>query len=246
MRGTGEGAAIDGRKITVRMLLQQTSGLREFTDVVEWVEPMPDFLKVALARKPTRRGEFAYANTNYLVAGMLVAEVTGRTYQQASRDLVLVPYGMRDTYWPEKGEMGLRGPHAHTYGVNPARPEDGPVDLTDQLPTELFGPSGGLVSTPSDLNRFWSRAPLPDMTRTLTPIKQEGWPKGARYGFAVARTSTSCGTGWFHGGDMPGASVISGRDRAGRTATVYVTGLTAAPKQREKLLAAFDSALCGR
>lgn len=246
VRGTGEGAAIDGAKITVRMLLTQTSGLPEFADVVEWTEPLPDFLEVALARKPTRRGEFAYANTNYLVAGLIVSRVTGKDYQRASRDLVLRPYGMRDTYWPAKGDLGIRGPHAHTYGVHPARPEDGLIDLTDLLPTHDFGPSGGLVSTPADLNRFWSRAPLAAMTRTTVPVRAPGWPAGTRYGFGVARAKLGCGPAWFHGGDMPGASVISGRDGAGQAATVYVTGLAAAPKQRERLLAAFGAALCTR
>ncbi|NRQ36726.1 beta-lactamase family protein [Nonomuraea sp. NN258] len=246
VRGTGDGAGTDGRRITVRMLLQQTSGLREYTDVVAWKEPYPDFLKVALARTPTRRGEFAYANTNYLVLGMIVQAVTGKDFRRASAELVLKPYGMRDSYWPAKGDNGLRGPHARTYGVSPASPEAGEVDLTDQLPTYLFGASGGLISTPADLNRFWNRAPLSELAGRTVPIKQDGWPAGSRYGKGVARAKLSCGYAWFHGGDMPGASVISGRDRAGRTATVYVTGLAATPKQREHLFAAFDAAICAK
>ncbi|MBT2232521.1 beta-lactamase family protein [Nonomuraea sp. NEAU-A123] len=147
LRGTGDGAEIDGREITVRMLLQQTSGLPEFLNAIKWKEPFPDFLKVALTLKPTPRGSFAYANTNYLVLGMIVTAVTGKDFRQASRDLILKPYGMLDTYWPAKGDYGIRGPHAHTYGVHPGQPRGGEVDLTDQLPTYEFGPSGGLVST---------------------------------------------------------------------------------------------------
>ncbi|MGW3347168.1 serine hydrolase domain-containing protein [Nonomuraea rubra] len=176
LRGTG----IDGRKITVRMLLQQTSGLPEYLNAIDWRKPFPDFLQVALRLKPTPRGSFSYSNTNYLVLGMIVTRVTGKDFRQASRELILKPYGMRDTYWPAKGDEGIRGPHAHTYGVHPARPQGGEVDLTDQLPTYAFGASGGLVSTPEDLNRFWSQAPLSAMMARTVKVEQEGWPTGAR------------------------------------------------------------------
>ncbi|MEV4173124.1 serine hydrolase domain-containing protein [Nonomuraea sp. NPDC049709] len=243
LRGAGAGAGIDGRKITVRMLLQQTSGLPEFLDAIEWKEPFPDFLRVALTLKPTPRGSFAYANTNYLVLGMIVTAVTGKDFRQASRDLILEPYGMRDTYWPAKGDYGIRGPHAHTYGVHPGRPQGGEVDLTDQLPTYEFGPSGGLVSTPEDLNRFWREAPLSKMMTGSVKVEQEGWPAGARYGYGVARMKSGCGYAYFAAGDMPGAAVFSGRDRAGRAATVYVTGV---PGNRQHLIDAFVAAMCDR
>ncbi|WP_433345377.1 serine hydrolase domain-containing protein [Microtetraspora malaysiensis] len=246
LRGSGDGAAIDGRKITVRMLLQQTSGLPEYVNAIPWKEPFPDYLQVALTLKPTPRGSFAYANTNYLVAGMIVTAVTGKDFREASRDLILKPYGMRDTYWPAKGDYGIRGPHAHTYGVHPGHPQDGEVDLTAQLPTYEFGPSGGLISTPDDLNRFWRKTPLGTMMARTVPVEQAGWPAGARYGYGVARMKSSCGYAYFHGGDMPGASVLSGRDRAGRAGTVYVTGVADTPEKRQHLIDAFIAAMCDR
>ncbi|MFC4119917.1 serine hydrolase domain-containing protein [Nonomuraea zeae] len=243
LRGSGDGAGIDGRKITVRMLLQQTSGLPEYLDAIDWKQPLPDFLRVALTLKPTPRGTFAYANTNYLVLGLIVTKVTGQDFRQASRDLILKPYGMRDSYWPAKGDEGIRGPHAHTYGVDPRHPQGGEVDLTDRLPTYDFGPSGGLVSTPEDLNRFWSHAPLGTMTTRTVKVEQEGWPAGARYGYGVVRMTSSCGHAYFAAGDMPGAAVLSGRNRAGRAATVYVTGV---PANRQHLIDAFVAAMCDR
>ncbi|GAA3664118.1 serine hydrolase domain-containing protein [Nonomuraea antimicrobica] len=243
LRGTGGGAGIDGRKITVRMLLQQTSGLPEYLNAIDWKKPFPDFLQVALRLKPTPRGSFAYANTNYLVLGLIVTKVTGKDFRQASQELILKPYGMRDTYWPAKGDEGIRGPHAHTYGVHPARPQGGEVDLTDQLPTYAFGASGGLVSTPEDLNRFWSQAPLSTMMARTVKVEQAGWPAGARYGYGVVRMKTSCGDAYFAAGDMPGAAVFSGRNRAGRAATVYTTGV---PKNRQHLIDAFIAAMCDR
>ncbi|MEU6713976.1 hypothetical protein ABZ897_21110 [Nonomuraea sp. NPDC046802] len=108
---------------------------------------------------------------------------------------------------------------SHTYGVHPGHPQDGEVDLTDQLPTYEFGPSGGLISTPEDLNRFWSKAPLGKMTARTVKVEQAGWPEGARYGYGVAQMKTSCGDAYFAAGDMPATAVFSGRDRAGRAGT---------------------------
>lgn len=249
LRGTGAGAAIDGRKITVRSLLQQTSGLPDFMEAVDWSKPSQDVLKIALGLKPTPGGRFAYANTNYLVAGMVVKAVTGRDFREVSRDLVLEPLGMRGTYWPAKGDTGLRKPYAHTYGVNPADPQGGVTDMT-RLPGYELGASGGLVSTPQDLNRFWDGVftgkALSDrafLKRTV-PMQSGAWPAGSRYGFGMARVQTSCGTVWFHGGDVPGVFALSGRAASGRQATVYTTGSMNGDKQFPHLIATLTTALC--
>ncbi|MGN9782551.1 serine hydrolase domain-containing protein [Nonomuraea sp. ZG12] len=247
LRGQGAGAAIDGRKITVRDLLRHTSGLPDFSEAVDWSKLPQDYLKVALGLKPTPVGQFAYSNTNYLVLGKIIHAVTGEDFRQVSRELVIKPLRMRDTYWPRRGEMGIRGEHAHTYGVSPADPEGGVVDLT-RLPGYEFGASGGLVSTPDDLNRFWRGVPaktLRAMTADAVRVGAPGWPAKARYGLGAAQARLSCGEVWMHGGDVPGVSVLSGRTRAGRAATVYVTGSAATERQRERLLDAFDTAMCG-
>ncbi|MBB5082634.1 serine hydrolase domain-containing protein [Nonomuraea endophytica] len=239
--GVVRGKGVDGRKITVRMLLQQTSGLADFSAAADWSKiGKQDLLKVALSLEPTPRGKFAYSNTNYLVLGMVVQAATGRDFRVVSRELVLEPLGMRDTYWPAKGETKIRGPHAHSYGVNPVRPKDGIVDVT-RLPGYEFGPSGGLVSTPRDLDRFWQARSLKDR---FVAVAESGWPKGSRYGYGLMEVPLSCGPMWGHAGDIPGTSIFSGRLRSGRTATVYVTG-TATGKARGRLIAAFDTALCG-
>ncbi|GII57945.1 peptidase [Planotetraspora thailandica] len=251
LRGTGEGAAIDGRDITVRQLLLQTSGLPEFADIVDWSKGPQDYLKLALSRKPTGEpGErWSYSNTNYLVAGMIVEKVTGRDYQAVTREQIFDSLGMKDTYWPEPGELGIRGPHAHTYGVHPLTPDAGVIDVTE-LPGHEFGPSGGLISTPADLNRFWRGVfegrLLPAKTvHTMIAGMVPSGAVGDEYGLGVAREPLSCGgSAWFHDGDLPGVSTVSGTDRKGRQATVYVTGSADTPARRSDLYAVFDAALC--
>ncbi|MFI6298593.1 serine hydrolase domain-containing protein [Nonomuraea sp. NPDC050790] len=241
--GVVRGEGMDGREITVRMLLQQTSGLPDFTPAADWSKiGKQDLLKLALSLEATPRGTFAYSNTNYLVLGKVIEAATGRDFRVVSRDLVLRPLGMRDTYWPAKGESGIRGKHARFYAVHPLRPAEGVVDVT-RLPGYEFGASGGLVSTPHDLDRFWrARSVTSD---GFVKVNEAGWPKGSRYGYGLMEIPLSCGKMWGHAGDIPGTSTFSGRDRAGRTATVYVTGSANGGKPRERLIAAFDAALCG-
>ncbi|MFG1942211.1 serine hydrolase domain-containing protein [Nonomuraea sp. NPDC048826] len=248
IRGKG---GVDGRKIKVRDLLRQTSGLADFTQAADWSKIPQDYLAIALAQKPTPYGRFAYSNTNYLVLGMVIDAVTGKDFRQVSRELVLEPLRMRDTYWPKRGELGIRGEHAHTYGINPVDPGAGVVDVT-RLPGYEFGASGGLVSTPEDLNRFWqgvfggravSAKSLRAMTADPVAVGEKGWPPQARYGYGMARVRLACGTVWMHGGGVPGVSVLSGRSATGRRATVYVTG-SAEGERHEHLTDAFEAAVC--
>ncbi|GGQ67317.1 hypothetical protein GCM10010166_41520 [Couchioplanes caeruleus subsp. azureus] len=84
LRGDG----IDGRHITVRQLLQHTSGLPDYTEHLDagdsarlsrYYEPR-ELLDLALASTATFAPgtDWAYSNTNYVVLGLLVQKVTGR------------------------------------------------------------------------------------------------------------------------------------------------------------------------
>ncbi|MER6944228.1 serine hydrolase domain-containing protein [Nonomuraea sp. NPDC000554] len=234
--------ALHGADVTVRQLLQHTSGLPEYFDLVDWSKPAnpADHLALALSRPPVGKpGErWFYSNTNYLVAGVLIEKVTGKDFRAVTEDGVLK--GLRGTYWPNNGELGIRGKHAHTYGVNPVNPKAGETDQTE-LPGYAFGAGGGLVSTPEDLNRFWQSIPERTLRTMLAGAVPASDPKGSHYGLGVYSYPLSCGAAWMHDGGLPGVRVLSGRDRAGRAATVYVTGT---PKNDQHLFAALDAALC--
>src|SRR5688500_9441730 len=82
--GTGEGAAIDG-SISIRELLQHTSGLPNVTDYIESIPDDPvamkDWVALALAHAPsfTPPGSaWRYTNTGYLVLGLLIEHVSGQ------------------------------------------------------------------------------------------------------------------------------------------------------------------------
>ncbi|MER5635210.1 serine hydrolase domain-containing protein [Streptomyces nitrosporeus] len=247
--------------VTVRQLLKQTSGLPEYTALVDWTRAgtPEEYLASALAVAPEFEPGtgWGYSNTNYLVLGMVIDEVTGTGFRDYVERTVLRPLHLDDTYWPAPGEFTLRGPHARNYGTHPAAPQAGRVDVTE-LPGYEFGASGGLVSTPEDLNAFWNGLFGGDllpawavrlMTRDTTGVGgRDVYPAGSRYGYGVASVPLSCGgVYWGHGGDLPGDSVGGGRAAGGRgTVTVYTTTWAAEGDGLHHLQGAVDAALCAK
>jgi D-alanyl-D-alanine carboxypeptidase len=214
-------------------------------------------LDISLAQGPrfAPGTDWGYSNTNHLVLGLVIERVTGEDFRAYVERSVIEPLGLRNTYWPAPGELGLRGPHAHNYGVHPLHPQDGAVDATE-LPGHEFGASAGLVSTPEDLNTFWDGLfggrLLPGravrlMTRDTTDVGDDGYPEGSRYGYGVRSNRLSCGGEcWGHLGDLPGDSVAAGHADKGRgTLTVYITTHHSTnPASAGHLQAAVDAAFC--
>jgi D-alanyl-D-alanine carboxypeptidase len=252
--GSAEGEAIDGQSISIRQLLQHTSGLPNYTDYIDGVPDEPvaaqDQIALALAHAPsfTPPGSaWRYTNTGYLVLGVLIERVSGQPLGEILRERLAGPDGLVETYWPEARERTLRGMHARNYSPGP----DGElVDVTELEPT-IAGAAGQLVSTPRDLNRFWQLlfegellgAPLLGEMLATVPLP-ERFGSGAGYGLGVYRLPLSCGGFyWGHGGDHLGIQTLSGRAESGRRATVYITRRQG-EETTEHLRATLDVALC--
>ncbi|EFL18306.1 serine-type D-Ala-D-Ala carboxypeptidase [Streptomyces sp. C] len=115
--GLVRGEGIDGRHITVRQLLQHTSGLPDYeaddTDAIlgrRYLEPR-DILDTALRHKAAfpPGTSWAYSNTNYVVAGLIVQKVTGRPLAEEIDRRVIRPLGLRHTYFPAPGDTNNPG-----------------------------------------------------------------------------------------------------------------------------------------
>jgi D-alanyl-D-alanine carboxypeptidase len=214
------------------------------------MEPI-ELVRLALSHRPDfAPGQgWSYTNTGFILAGMLVERLTGKDIRTAVTDMVIRPAGLRDTYWPPPGETGIRGPHARNYMLDPTDPQGPLVDATAFEPS-LAGASGAIVSTPSDLNRFWQELlggrllpgrMLAEMTTTV-PTPESG--PGAAYGLGLMRVPLSCGGhAWGHDGGLLGVGNVSARNASGREATVYITALTG-PQAFNRLWHTIDVALC--
>ncbi|MER5903514.1 serine hydrolase domain-containing protein [Streptomyces mirabilis] len=253
LRGLVRGDDIDGRHITVRQLLQHTSGLPNYSkylsDDIRYYDPR-ELLDLALQHKAdfAPGTNWAYSNTNYLVAGLIVQKATGRPLAEEINQRVIKRIGLRHTYFPAPGEEMIRERHPRGYYQDSAGAPL--VDATEWDPSWAWA-AGQMVSTNSDLNRFFSallagrllpKAQL-DQMRTTVPASYP-FPAGARYGLGLVSTPLSCGgVYWGHGGSMTGYETRGGVTEDGRAANVAVT---VQPSQavKERMDGVVDTALC--
>ncbi len=234
---TGDG--IDGTTITVRDLLQHTSGLPETADQVaadafgaqeRYISPR-DLLDLALTMPadfaPGER--WAYSNTNYHVLGLVIEQVTQRALADQIDQRIAEPLGLEHTYLPAPGERQLRGEHPEGYHA------DVPGELreiTDMDPS--FGwAAGSLVSTPSELNTFmqalFGGELIDDESLALlqsTVPAPDPFHADTAYGLGVQSYELDCGgLAWGHGGDIPGTQTRNAVASDGTAVTIAVTAL---------------------
>ncbi|WP_033221144.1 serine hydrolase domain-containing protein [Kitasatospora phosalacinea] len=252
--GLVRGEGIDGRRITVRRLLQQTSGLPDYSDYlgddVRYYAPR-ELLATAL-RHPA---DFApgtswkYSNTNYVLAGLLVQEVTGRPLAEEIDRRVVRPAGLRHTYFPAPGDASIREPHPHGYYRESA---DAPLRDVTEIDPSWGWAAGQMVSTGSDLNRFLGALlagrllPPAQLTQMRSTVPAEAtFGPGARYGLGLVSRPLPCGgLSWGHGGSFPGYETRGGVTDDGRAANVAVTVQLTDEADRRNLERAVDTALC--
>ncbi|MEW1582255.1 serine hydrolase domain-containing protein [Streptomyces microflavus] len=253
--GLVRGKGIDGRRITVRQLLQHTSGLPEYTshlgDDARYYAPR-ELLATAL-RHPADFDpgkSWKYSNTNYVLAGLIVQKVTARPLADEIDRRVIKRIGLRHTYFPAPGDASIREPHPHGYyqesTQTPLR------DITEMDPSWGWA-AGQMISTNSDLNRFFTAllagrlippAQLAQM-RTTVPAEATFGP-GARYGLGLVSRPLPCGgLSWGHGGSFPGYETRGGVTADGRAANIAVTLQLTGEAPRRSLERAVDNALCG-
>ena len=234
---TGNGN--DGAAVTVRQLLQHTSGLPDYVGKLPLVASQDGFeqerfttvtpqeaVALALQDPPTSAPgtAWSYSNTNYALAGMIIESVTGNRWQDEVQARIVAPLGLDDTYTPGT-TASVPDRHAIGYerwpgaGATPEDPQWGePIDATEQNPS-WGGAAGGMISTTADLNHFMQAlvtgellapAELAEMQTTVPATAYEAaWP-GARYGLGIISIPASCGRYWSHGGDIMGFMTRNG------------------------------------
>ncbi|MEN3360593.1 MAG: D-alanyl-D-alanine carboxypeptidase [Mycobacteriales bacterium] len=265
--GVVTGNGNDGRAITIRQLLQHTSGVYNYTnDLADLVGSADgfrqhhldhaspqDLVAIAMRHQP----EFApgtawdYSNTNYILAGMVIKRVTGQTWSQQVSTRILRPLGMTHTSVPGDRPY-LPRPHAEGYQEFP---EGGPLVDTTILNPTWAGAAGAMVSTAADLTRFWHAlqggallhpAMRAQLHRTVLATTFQDVAPGGRYGLGIMWLPLSCGGGyWAHDGDIPGFATVDGVSDDGRRSVVVSasTELASADPFRRSL-DLVDHALC--
>ncbi|MFV8182113.1 beta-lactamase family protein [Streptomyces spinosirectus] len=206
----------NGRRITLRHLLEMRSGLFPYTSD-------PDFVQALLSdpqRSYTPRellaygfkhantfapgAQFEYSNTNFVLLGLVIEKVTGHRFGDVIDAQVLRPSGLRHTLLPR----GAQFPQPHPHGYTNQTLDGSVADATNWNPSWAWA-AGAMISNLHDLRRW---AEIVATGKLLSPRTQAqrlqtlptGFP-GTDYGLGIFETN-----GWIgHNGSIPGYETVT-------------------------------------
>ena len=196
-----------GKAITVRNLLNHTSGLPDYEEILMKQYPntpddkIPQILDAGVLQSLEQQtaGQFPpgskwqYSNSGYAVLAMIVEKVSGKKFGDFLRERIFVPLKMNHTLAYEKGKNEVpRRAYGHT------KEKDGNWRETDQSPTSAVLGDGGIYSSIDDLEK-WDSAlrehtllSEAEMQPALTPVEPTAGPAKFHSGKTL-----SYGFGWF-------------------------------------------------
>ncbi|MFG3367881.1 serine hydrolase domain-containing protein [Streptomyces sp. NPDC090032] len=222
--------------ISLHSLLTHTSGLPDFTARTHGTTPVSPTTAVRLAESdpPKARGHWSYSNTNYVLLGMVIGQVTGHSYATEARRRIIEPLHLTGTSFPGT-RTKLPRPHGRAYDASGR-------DVTTLNP-RVAGAAGELISTLTDLNRFYTALlkgrllPPTQLRAMLNTRSAQG-----HYGMGLYPTKLPCGTTvWGHNGRIEGSYVRTATTRTASTVITFRTNtdtLTEAPRLERRLLTA--------
>jgi D-alanyl-D-alanine carboxypeptidase len=208
--------------ITVRHLMTHTSGVMRYEFKEAFTEDLsaqpdkhwqPEELLAYVLDEPASflQGEgWEYSDTNFILLGMIMEEITGEACYEMIQGRILDPLGLENTV-PSSSRVipglvqGYAGASNPFGGTDEVLLSDGRFVINPQF--EWAG--GGFASTPGDLAR-WARALYTGKAFDpgLLPLMLEGVPArlgpGSRYGLGVILTDTPAGPSQGHSGFFPG------------------------------------------
>ncbi|MDG4762720.1 serine hydrolase [Solwaraspora sp. WMMD406] len=217
-----------GEQVTVRMLLNHTSGIGNYTNAminsyaainqmqVTTYAPA-DLVAIGLAMPVTNPpgAAFSYSNTNYVLAGLLIEAVTGNDAADEVQRRILRPLRLTDTYLPGT-DPSIRGPHGGAYFA-----PFGTRDLSE-FNMSWAWTAGEMIATTADLNTFFralldgellSDGTLDEMLTTVPFLPDV--PEAGGYGLGIYSLPTPCGVFWGHDGAVFGHLAYSMHSRDG-------------------------------
>ncbi|WP_326560663.1 serine hydrolase domain-containing protein [Micromonospora sp. NBC_01796] len=246
--------------VTVRMLLGHRSGIGTYDQVLfatpELVEEHRnttfrprELARVGLGMPATNPpgAAFSYSNTNYILAGLIVEQVTGRPAAEEVSRRILRPLGLRDTYFPGT-DPRITGPHSRGY----VPWYEGELRDFTVYNMSWGYTAGELISTTADLDTFY-RALLGG--RLLRPAQQADLVRflptgtGVGYGLGLLSLPLACGDAYGHDGQVFGYTTLSLHSPDGRRQVSVAQNASHYQYAGDPISAALfqflDTALCG-
>ena len=215
----------NGDKITLRQMADMTSGIASYTEDEQWVKEWSsdrdrvwkpeELAQIGIKESPlfSPGTEWFYSNTNYVLLGLVLQQVTGKPIGDLYREQIIEPLGLKNTSFPDPADSSIPEPHAQGYTLQGRSSGGKPIDSTDWSPSEAWT-AGQVISTVDDL-LVYGRAlgtgkgllspekqseRLDSFVSDVPPLNQPPLKGDLAYGIGLGKDH-----GWIgHNGEIPG------------------------------------------
>ncbi len=248
-------------RITVRHVLSHRSGLYDYTNdmfantvpgfeavrnkVFSYQELVDLSLKQPLGNAPG--AAYSYSNTNFVVGGMLIEKLTGKSVRSAYKSRIIKPLGLKDTSYvhPTTAIAGR-----HTKGYLPPDVADGTlVDSTEQT-VSWAQSAGAVISSTRDLDTFFSALLRGRLTSAAQLEQMQQWtPVNSTqgYGLGLRRRDLSCGVSVYgHTGTVQGYYTYSFTSKDGSRSVTALANTSNNGTVLNTMARTLESAFCGK
>ncbi|MEY3070321.1 MAG: hypothetical protein RL473_428 [Actinomycetota bacterium] len=226
------------RNITIRQLLSHTSGISNFLKIFfdagsyDQMGMLKEALSVQLASEPG--STFKYGNVSYVLLGKAIELVTGLSYQDATKKLVLTPLGLDSFRLVGTYEFG---PNDALHAVSGSRTY-----------MEQLGPAGAWVATATDVAKLLDsldpQSPsvhvISSESMALMKLPATPVPVGPIWDYGFGLRLFFSGE-WGHSGSIENVHAMAIHRPDGLSVSVLVNGTK--PKETDDLIKAINEAV---
>ncbi|MFI6335538.1 serine hydrolase domain-containing protein [Streptomyces sp. NPDC050535] len=248
-------------RITVRHLMSHRSGLYDYTNDM-FAQTVPGFesvrnkvfsyqelvdLSLAKPLNNAPGAAYSYSNTNFVVGGMLIEKLTGRSVRTEYQQRIIKPLKLTATSYVHPG-TAIAGRHANGY-----LPDDEPglplVDATEQT-VSWAQSAGAIISSTRDLNTFFSALLGGRLTSAAQLAQMQQWtPVNSTqgYGLGLRRRDLSCGVSVYgHTGTVQGFYTYAFTSKDGKRSVTALANTSNNGTVLNTMARTLESAFCGK
>ncbi|PFR32464.1 serine hydrolase domain-containing protein [Bacillus cereus] len=226
--GVIQGNGYDDKQITIRQLLNHTSGIANYTRSKDF--NMMDTKRSYTAEELVKMGismppdfapgkSWSYSNTGYVLLGILIEKITGSSYAEEIEKRIIEPLELSNTFLPGNSSVIPGTKHARGY-IQLDRASE-PKDVTYYNPS-MGSSAGDMISTADDLNKFFSyllggKLLKEQQLKQMLTTVPTGTDELGDYGLGISKMKLSNGVSiWGHGGTIPGFLTFAGGTLGGK------------------------------
>lgn len=231
--------------VTIAQALQHTGGLPDYIRSDGFIKRFerdpgayisPEEILAFVRDEPldfVPGSKYHYSDTDNIALGLIAERATGLAYTRLLRRYAYRPLGLSETTLPRTVPMPK--PYLHGYDLEPGKPPD---DVSELINPAGAWASGGIVSTPADVGRFFrgyvgarlfGRATRSEQRSFVSGESSPPGPGRNDAGLGVFRYRTGCGTVFGHTGSFPGYRMFAASTGNGRRSVVFAVNAQIVP-----------------